>query len=80
MGLSGRIEDLGISDIFQILSLGKKSGILWVVSDEGQRTVVVFKNGLVFLAESDVLKEDMVGELVRRKIISEDVLQLVKGP
>jgi len=78
MGLSGRIEDLGIADIFQILSLGKKSGILWVVSDEGQRTIVVFKNGLVCLGESESLKEDLVAELLKKEIISNDTLALVR--
>ncbi|RME63831.1 MAG: DUF4388 domain-containing protein [Nitrospirae bacterium] len=78
MGLNGRIEDLGIADIFQILSLGKKSGTLWVVSEEGLQSVVVFKNGLVCLAESEAFKDDLVDALLAKGIISKEVLQLVK--
>ena len=36
MGLKGSLEDLGIRDILQILSLSKKSGTLSLQSPQGK--------------------------------------------
>ena len=60
MSLVGRLEDLALSDIFQILSVGRKTGTLIIKSAEGS-AVIVFKNGMVHRAESDFL-EKSIGE------------------
>lgn len=52
MSLVGRLEDLALSDIFQILSIGRKTGTLILKGSRGN-ALIVFKNGLVVRAETD---------------------------
>lgn len=60
MSLIGRLEDLPLSDIFQILSIGKKTGTLVIKGEDGS-ALIIFKNGLVSRAESD-REEKKIGE------------------
>lgn len=62
MSLIGRLEDLALPDIFQIVSLSRKTGALIVTGREG-KGVVVFKNGQVIQATADFIKED-IGEIL----------------
>lgn len=71
MSLVGRLEDLALPDIFQIVSLSKKTGALIITGKEG-RGVVVFKNGQVIQAAADFVKEDigeilLSGEIIKKK-------------
>ena len=52
MSLVGRIEDLALSDIFQILSIGKKTGTLILKGSSGS-ALITFRHGLVVRAETD---------------------------
>ena len=54
MSLVGRLEDLALSDIFQILSIGKKTGTL-VIRSEKDSAFIVFKNGLIVRAETNMI-------------------------
>jgi hypothetical protein len=44
MSLIGSLEDLGLEDVFQILALSGKSGVLRVSNEEGEGTIL-FRNG-----------------------------------
>lgn len=73
MSLVGRLEDLALPDIFQIVSLSRKTGALIVRGREG-KGVVVFKNGQVIQASADFLKDDICeilisGDIVKKKDI-----------
>jgi CheY-like chemotaxis protein len=50
MSLTGSLEDLSLTDIIQIISLSKRTGILEVESEDRRRGIIVFKNGLVVSA------------------------------
>jgi hypothetical protein len=52
MSLEGRLEDLGLADIFQIISLSKRSGVLTIVRKEGTGRLV-FSMGQLVHASSD---------------------------
>ena len=52
MSLEGRLEDLGLTDIFQIIGLSKKSGVLTVIHKAGTGRLV-FHEGNVMYATSD---------------------------
>jgi hypothetical protein len=56
MSLVGRLEDLALPDIFQIISLSKKTGTLIVRSRKGTG-MVVFLNGQVIQAASDSIRD-----------------------
>ena len=75
MSLVGRLEDLALSDIFQILSIGKKTGTLILKGSRGN-AFVVFKNGLVVQAETDDIDGTIGNELVKVGTIKDTVLNL----
>jgi len=64
MALEGRIKDFGLSDIFQLIHLQKKTGTLTVKNDQ-QKAVILFEEGLVVGAETNDRKPgDRLGELL----------------
>ena len=68
MSLVGRLEDLALPDIFQIISLSRKTGTLVVRSRKGTG-IVVFKNGQVIQAGSDVIRDSLGNILVSQGMI-----------
>lgn len=75
MSLVGRLEDLALSDIFQILSIGKKTGTL-LIRGRNKNAFVVFKNGLVVRAESDTLGTNLGEDLMKDGFVSQSILNL----
>lgn len=75
MSLVGRLEDLALSDIFQILSIGKKTGTLILKGSRGN-ALIVFKNGLVVRAETDDIDAPLAEDLLRTGIIKEKIFDL----
>jgi hypothetical protein len=69
----GRLEDLALPDIFQIISLSKKTGTLIVRSRKGSG-MVVFKNGQVIQAASDSIRDSLGNMLVSQGMLSEAAL------
>ncbi len=63
MSLVGSLEDLGLGDILQIVSLSRKSGLLLLRSEEGDGRIV-FSDGLVRAAYVKSEPEDLRGLLV----------------
>jgi len=78
MSLTGKLEDLGLADIFQILSIGKKTGSL-LVWGEDIRAGVILKRGLVVKAEADILDGDIGDDLRKAGLIDEAGLQLARN-
>lgn len=75
MSLVGRLEDLALSDIFQILSIGKKTGTLVIKGTPGS-AMIVFKNGLVVRAENSALGGSLGQDLLHGNAIKESALQM----
>ncbi len=73
MGLVGRLEDLGLPDIFQIISLTKKTGKLTLTRREGTG-VIIFRDGQIIYASSDSTRETLGNILVSQKLITESTL------
>ncbi len=70
MSLLGRLEDLSLSDIIQIVYLSRRSGVLEVLNEAGRHTVL-FRNGLVVNAASaDV--PDLLAWFISHGIVSPD--------
>src|SRR5437763_4252059 len=51
MSLLGRLEDLSLTDIIQIVYLSRRTGVLEIVDDRGRHTVL-FRHGLIVNASS----------------------------
>ncbi|PLX93348.1 MAG: hypothetical protein C0621_07760 [Desulfuromonas sp.] len=68
MSLVGNLEDLGLGDILQIVSLSRKSGIL-LLQSRNREGKIVFLDGQVIRATSSVLSENLGDLLVRRGLL-----------
>jgi hypothetical protein len=75
MSLVGRLEDIALSDIFQILSIGGKTGTLVLKSSRGN-ALIVFKKGLVVRAETDDIDRTIGEDLLNVGLIKETIFHL----
>ncbi|RMG74860.1 MAG: DUF4388 domain-containing protein [Nitrospirae bacterium] len=76
MSLTGKLEDLALADIFQILSIGKKTGAL-LISSTNLKAAILFKRGLVVRAECDSLDtKDLGQDLLKAGIIKKTSLDM----
>lgn len=64
MSLLGNLEDLGLGDILQIVSLSKKSGVL-LLTARNRSGQVMFKDGRVVCATVSTIAGDLTELLVR---------------
>jgi len=78
MALQGTIRDFGLPDIFQLIGLQRKTGILTLVNDKDKESVTVtFEGGMVVMADSSERRlEDRLGNvLVKQGKISRERLE-----
>lgn len=76
MALEGTLEDFSLADIFQLIGIQRKSGILTLKNPE-ETITVKFYNGMVVGADSSAKKiEDRLGKvLVKTGLVSADELK-----
>ncbi len=77
MALKGTLRDFGLSDIFQLIGLQKKTGILHL-EDRGRKVVISFVDGKVVRAEvlsAKTREKERVGEiLVKSRLVNQEQL------
>ena len=73
MSLIGNLEDLGLGDILQIVSLSRKSGVLSLASGE-REGLIVFIDGSIVGAVSSQFKSTLGDILLRHKLLSQQTL------
>ena len=78
MALQGSIKDFGLPDIFQLIGLQRKTGVLTLKQAE-EAVTVTFENGMVVNAESSAKRiEDRLGNLlVKQGKLSDEKLEEV---
>jgi uncharacterized protein DUF4388 len=76
MALEGTIKDFGLPDIFQLIGLQRKTGLLTLTS-ETESVTVTFENGMVVMADSSSKRlEDRLGNvLVKQGKLGRDRLE-----
>jgi uncharacterized protein DUF4388 len=76
MALEGTIKDFGLPDIFQLIGLQRKTGLLTLKHEQDQVTVF-FENGMVVNADSSTKRlEDRLGNvLVKQNKLSKEGLE-----
>jgi hypothetical protein len=77
VSLVGRLEDLALSDIFQILSIGKKTGTLLIRGDKGN-AFIVFRNGLIVRAETSTLEGNIGYDLLKKNMVKEHIFAMAR--
>mgnify|MGYP001387988195 CR=1 FL=1 len=73
MSLVGNLEDLGLGEILQIVSLSRKSGVLSLYS-KGREGKIVFRQGQVIRAVIDGVQSHLGQLLLKKGIVTNDVL------
>src|SRR5512133_1015355 len=68
MSLVGNLEDLGLGEILQIVSLSRKTGIL-SMHNNGKEGSVVFRQGLVVRANSSTFQQSLGEVLIQKGVI-----------
>ena len=82
MALQGTIRDFGLPDIFQLIGLQRKTGILTLINDKDKESVTVtFETGMVVMADSSEQRlEDRLGNvLVKQGKLSRERLEEALG-
>ena len=74
MSLVGNLEDLGLGEILQIVSLSRKSGSLSLHS-RGREGKIVFRNGQVVSANSSSFQESLGELLVQKGVVDRQALK-----
>jgi hypothetical protein len=84
MGLVGRVEDNGLSEIFHVVSRSTKSGTLVLRDGLGAAAVVIFQEGKVIQASTNDLRDSLGGLLYVKGLVDErglrKALEIQRGP
>lgn len=64
MALEGSIKEFGLADIFQLIGLQKKSGILTIHQNEVLATITFYKGQIVYAVSSKREETEKVGRLL----------------
>lgn len=76
MSLLGRLEDLSLTDIIQIVFLSRRTGVLEIIDGKGRHTVL-FRSGLVVNASAPE-HPDLVSYLLGRELIQEPGARMLR--
>ncbi len=68
------MEDLGLGEILQIVSLSRRSGILYL-ANQSRKGMIVFKMGQVISASTNEKKLNFVNELVNKGLITPEAVK-----
>lgn len=76
MSLLGRLEDLSLTDIIQIVFLSRRTGVLEII-DHGGRHTVLFRQGLVVNASAPE-HQDLVTWLTKHGSVADDMVRTIR--
>src|SRR6185436_16431514 len=76
VSLLGRLEDLSLTDIIQIVFLSRRTGVLEIINDAGRHTVL-FRGGLVVNASSPE-HADLLTFLVAAGLVGGEAAQTIR--
>src|SRR5204863_9168444 len=76
MSLLGRLEDLSLTAIVQIVYLSRRTGVLEIINDDGRHTVL-FRGGLVVNASSPELP-DLLGFLAAAGLLTRPNADMIR--
>jgi CheY-like chemotaxis protein len=78
MSLVGNLEDLGLGEILQIVSLSRKSGVLSLHS-RGREARIIFRSGQVIRATSSSNQQNLGEVLIQKGVIDLPTLKRALG-
>lgn len=72
--LSGKLEELGLDDILQIITLSRRTGVLTLKS-RGREAVLQFRDGLVVRATSTGFQQSLGEMLVQKGVVDAAIVR-----
>ncbi|HHI78832.1 MAG TPA: DUF4388 domain-containing protein [Planctomycetes bacterium] len=75
MALKGDLASVGLADVFQMLAMNQKVGILSIQGEEGWRALFFDKNGVTLYYNEHLFLDRLLDSLVRKGFISQDLVQ-----
>jgi len=72
--LHGRLDELGLDEILQIVALSRRTGIL-TLRRNGAEAALHFKDGLVVFASSSEIRQTLGELLVKNGIIEQEIVR-----
>jgi len=76
VSLLGRLEDLSLTDIIQIVFLSRRTGVLEII-DHGGRHTVLFRQGLVVNASAPD-HQDLISWLIKQNAVGNDMVRTIR--
>jgi len=76
LSLLGRLEDLSLPDIVQIVFLSRRTGVLEIIDGRGRHSVI-FKQGLIVSASSPEIP-DLGSYLLRSGVVEEQMMSVAR--
>lgn len=76
MSLLGRLEDLSLPDIVQIVFLSRRTGILEIIEGSGSRSTILFNHGLIVSATAPHTP-DLLTFLSDQGIVDEKAIEML---
>ncbi len=73
-GLQGKLDELGLTEILQIMGISRQTGLL-VLKSLGKEAVLYFKDGLLVRASSTGFQQNLGELLIRKGAVSHDIIQ-----
>lgn len=70
----GSLEDLGLGEILQIVSLSRRSGVLYL-ANQARKGMIVFKMGQVVSASTNEKKLNFVNELINKGLLTPEAVK-----
>jgi len=74
MSLVGNLEDLGLGEILQIVSLSRRSGVL-ALQSRGRESRIIFQSGQVIRASSTSFQQNLGEVLIQKGVIDLSTLK-----
>jgi len=65
MGLEGNLKDFDLADILQLISLGKKTGVLSVATESDKGAIFFEEGSAVFASAGDILGDSAITRILR---------------
>jgi tetratricopeptide (TPR) repeat protein len=75
MALKGDLASVGLADVFQMLAMNQKVGILSIQGEEGWRALFFDKNGVTLFYNEHLFLDRLLDGLVRKGLLSADFVQ-----
>ncbi len=78
MALKGDLASVGLADVFQMLAMNQKVGILSIQGEEGWRALFFDKNGVTLFYNEHLFLDRLLDNLVRKGLLSAEFVQTAR--